>query len=186
MNNISSNFPVTNEEYLELNDRFGKLAEYAAWQLIKANSRNNHTDSQEDVAQELRISLLRAGSYYKRQIYIETCLELCWKYARDKFILRIVEELIELWKNKTRHGANRQKFGPHQEKLLYLLTKRLVPKKHWPSPQAPLKFDARFTTYCKNITWNQQKSLGKKITRERCIRSGLTSLSNYDYLAKTY
>ena len=260
MNNISSNFPVTNDEYLELNNRFGKLCEYAAWQLIKANSRNNHTDSQEDVAQELKISLLRAGSYYKRQVYIETCLQLCWKYAKDKFIRRMVEELFELWANKTRHGANRQKFGPHQEKLLYRLTKRLVPKREWPSSTAPLRFDPitypfktywigkqqaicfqiernlkayraehgcipktqdkfmdeiikkgniklpqlppghkyiyeqgelmvekpSFTTYCKNITWNQQKSLGKKITRERCIRSGLTSLSSYDYLAKTY
>lgn len=183
MKHIYDNFPVTDTEYLELDDRFGKLCEYASWQLIKKNNRNNHTDSQEDISQDLRISLLRAGSYYKRQKYIESCLELCAKYSKDKFIGVLVAELQNLWNNKTRHGANRQKFGPHQEKLLFSLVRRLVPKNEWPSKKAPLQFDTRFITYCKNITWNQQKAMGKKITRERSLRSGLTSLSDYDYLA---
>ena len=165
-----------------LDEKFGDLCEYAAWQLIKKNSRNNHTDEQTDIAQELRIALIRAGSYYKRQVYVVANLELCTKYAKDRFMKCLVGELCELWKNKTRHGANRQKFGPHQEKLLDKLSRLLVPKSERPSKTAALRIDAKFCTYCKSITWNAQKSMGKKITREKAIRSGQVSLSEYDYL----
>ncbi|NBT59780.1 hypothetical protein EBT16_13450, partial [bacterium] len=67
MKMIQDSFPVTEEEYLLLDGKFGELCEYQAWQLIKKNTRNNHTDSQEDIAQDMRIALLRAASYYKRQ-----------------------------------------------------------------------------------------------------------------------
>ena len=70
MKSIFTQFPVTSEEYEKLDEKFGDLCEYAAWQLIKKNSRNNHTDEQTDISQELRIALIRAGSYYKRQVYI--------------------------------------------------------------------------------------------------------------------
>ena len=183
MNGIMHSFPVTEDEYAKLDEKFGNLCEYASWQLIKKNTRNNHTDEQADIAQELRISLIRAGAYYKRQVYIEACLECCWKYTKDKFVRRIVKELQNLWDNKTRHGANRQKFGPHQEKLLDVITKRSAPRSMRPSKKAQLRMDSKFSTYCKAITWNTQKSMGKKITREKVIRSGQVSLSEYDYLA---
>jgi hypothetical protein len=179
---IHDSFPVTEEEYLLLDKKFGELCEYQAWQLIKKNTRNNHTDSQEDIAQDMRIALLRAASYYKRQCYIESSMELCKKYAKDVVIKSVVRQLANLWKNKTRHGANKQKFGPHQEKMLDKLVKSLVPMKERPDKKAPLRIDAKFTTYCKAITWNAQKSLGKRITREKGIRTGMVSLSEYDYL----
>lgn len=182
MKEIQNAFPITEEEYYELESKFGELCEYQAWQLIKKNTRNNHTDSQEDIAQEMRIALLRAGSYYKRQCYIEKCLDLCSKYAKDEFIKYIVKELKNLWKNKTRHGANRQKFGLHQEKMLDKLVKCVVPIKERPDKKTPLKMDTKFQTYCKAISWNAQKSIGKKITREKTIRTGLVSLSEFDYL----
>lgn len=182
MKHIQESFPVTESEYTMLDDKFGELCEYQAWQLIKKNTRNNHTDSQEDIAQDMRIALLRAASYYKRQCYIERCLELCEKYAKDAVIKGVVKQLKGLWKNKTRHGANKQKFGPHQEKMLDKLVKTLIPKKQRPDRKASLKIDSKFTTYCKAITWNAQKSLGKKITREKSIRTGMVSLSEFDYL----
>jgi hypothetical protein len=185
-NNISQEFPITEEEYSELDKKFGMLCQFAAWQLIKRNNRNNHTDTQEDVVQDLRISLLRAGSYYKRQTYIERCLQLCEEHAKDLFMKTVIKELQNLWNNKTRHGASRQKFGPHQEKLLYKLTKQIVPKNEAPDKNSHLKIDAKFTIYCKNITWNSMKAIGKKITREKGIRSGQVSVSEYDYLAKVY
>ena len=114
MNGIFQDFPISESEYQELDEQFGKLGMYQSWQLIKKNSRNNHINSQEDFAQDLRISLLTAGSYYKRQVYIESCLLLCKKYASDRFLKYLVEGLWDLWKNKTRHGANKQKFGPYQ------------------------------------------------------------------------
>ena len=182
MKGIINSFPITEEEYAKLDEKFGNLCEYASWQLIKKNSRNNHTDEQADIAQELRISLIRAGSYYKRQVYIEACLKLCKEHAKDKFMKYIVKELQTLWDNKTRHGANRQKFGPHQEALLDNMSKKIVPQGVRPSRKAPLRMDVKFTTYCKAITWNTQKSMGKKITREKGIRSGQVSISEYDYL----
>ncbi len=175
-------FPVTNDEFLILEDILGLLAEDVAWKLIKKNSRNNHTENQEDISQEIRMSMLTAGSYYKRQVYIEKCLDLCRSYSSDKFVKTIVKELINLWKNKTRHGANRQKFGPHQEKILDKITRKIVPLENRPSKKAPLRIDSKFKTYCKAIMWNRQKAMGKKITREKGIRGGLVSLSEFDYL----
>jgi hypothetical protein len=62
------------------------------------------------------------------------------------------------------------------------LVRCLVPKDERPNKKAPLVIDTKFTTYCKAISWNQQKSMGKKITREKSIRNGLVSLSQFDYL----
>lgn len=184
MNEILLSFPVNTVEYEKLNEKFGDLCEYAAWQLFKKNSRNNHTDDQQDMSQELRWALIVAGSYYKRQVYIESCLELLEEHVdKDSLLGSIVIELRELWINKTRHGANKQKYGPHQEKIMERLVKKIVPKAVRPSKDAPLRMDTKFNTYCKAITWNKQKAMGKKITREKSIRSGQVSLSEYDYLS---
>lgn len=181
---IMKSWGVSDDDFFILEEKYGNLCEYAAWQLIKKNSNNNHTDSQEDIAQDLRMALLVAGAYFKRQCYIEKCLELCHEYAKDTFIKSLVDELQDLWDNKTRHGANRQKFGPHQEKLLEKLTKKLVPSKFRPSKDDRLKIDSKFSVYAKSITWNRMKALGKKITREKSIRTGMASLSEFDYLAE--
>jgi hypothetical protein len=180
---IQDSFPVTEEEYAILDKKFGELCEYQAWQLIKKNTRNNHTDNQEDIAQDMRIALLRAASYYKRQCYIENCIDLCRKHVKDDVLKSVLKQLMNLWKNKTRHGANKQKFGPHQEKMLDKIVKCVVPTKERPNRKEPLRIDSKFCTYCKAITWNAQKSLGKRITREKSIRTGMVSLSEYDYLA---
>lgn len=179
---IGIDFPITEEEFLELDKRFGNLAQYAAWQLYKKNTKSNHTDEQADIAQDLNLALLRAGSYYKRQVYIESCLEMCEEYADDGFLKLIIQELKCLWKNKTRHGASRQKFGPMQEQILNKITNTIIPPEKVPDKKASLRLDAKFSTYAKAITWNAQKAMGKKITKERGLRQGLVSLSEYDYL----
>ena len=179
---ITQRFPIKNEEYLELEKAFANLCRYAAWQLLKKNAKNNHTDDFEDINQELLISIIRAGSYYKRQIYIEQCFAAAKKFVRDEFILFVLQELENLWHNRTRHGANRQKFGLPQEKLLERIIHQVVPKESRPDRCQPLRIDTKFATYCKAITWNAQKSMGRKITREKGIRTGQVSLSDYDYL----
>jgi len=186
MQNICKEWNISNDEYFILNEKFGDLCEYQSWDLIKRNTRCNHTDEQTDIAQELRMALIRAGSYYKRQVYIEKCLELCLSFASDKITKKVIAGLQDLWDNKTRHGANRQKFGPEQEKLLEKMVRKIVPKKDRPDRNANLELDAKFTTYCKSITWNAQKAMGKKITREKQIRSQSVSLSEYEYLAEKY
>jgi hypothetical protein len=182
---IVNAFPITEQEYEILDEKFGKLCHYASWQLQKKNSRNNHTNDPDDDVQELRIALLRAGSYYKRQTYIESCFVTLNKHVKDRFIKRIVRRLEKLWVDRRRHGANRQTFGPFQEVILDRLVKKHVPKACRPTRDAPLKIDGKFSTYLKQIVWNAQKSLGKKITREKSWRTGLTSLSEYEYLAHT-
>jgi len=130
MREIIHEFPITEKEFLELDRKFSKLCWHAAHELKKKNSNNNYIDDAEDIKQELQMSMLRAGSYYKRQIYIE----------------------------------------------------KFVPKEEKPDKEAALKIDSKFATYCKAIVWNGQKSMGKKITREKSIRSGMVSLSEFDYL----
>ncbi len=178
-------FPVTNEEYKTLDEMFGKLAHYAAWQLVKKNVKNNHTDDPEDIAQELRWAIIRAASYFKRQVYLENSMAAARLYVRDPLVISVLDELEQLWRNRTKHGANKQKFGQHQELILDDIVLKYVPDKDRPSKSASLQINRKFTTYCKAITWNCQKSIGKKITREKAIRSGIVSLSEYDYLVSS-
>jgi hypothetical protein len=183
MSEIFKNFPVTTDEFDVLNEKYGRLCHKISWDLIKRNGKNNHTDEQEDINQEILISLMQAVSYYKRQTYIQKCLELCQKYARGrKFLFIMVRELQSLWKNKKRHGAGKQKFGVYQEELLEKLVRFLVPKRERPAKNAPLEINSDFGPYCKSIAWNRQRSLGKKISREKPLRMGLTSISEYPYL----
>lgn len=218
---ICDEWPISNGEYEELNDSFGNLARYAAWRLLKQNSKNNHTDEFDDVYQELSCALVRAASYYKRQVYIENCFIRSLEYignleamreletlaamkkylgqearaalARvakcpvrkrtvfDSFLLLVLRELLTLWHNRKRHGASRQKFGFFQEVLLETIVKKAVPKRCRPERGQLLQIDCWFTRYCKAICWNRQKSMGKKITKEKAMRSSTVSLSEHDY-----
>lgn len=182
MKQICNNFPITCDEYDELQKKFGKLCYYAAHQLKKKNTNNNSTEDIEDINQELQLSIVRAGSYYKRQTYIENCLNLLETHTKDKIFRLFIENLKDLWKNRTRHGASHQKFGDYQEYLLDILMNKFVPKEKIPNKLRCLKIDKKFITYCKAILWNGQKLIGKKITKEKNIRTGLCSLSEYDYL----
>jgi hypothetical protein len=184
MKAICEQFPLSNSEWNELEEKFGDLAHYAAWQLLKMNAKNNHTDEIEDIAQELRWSIYRAGCYYKRQVYIESCLKAVLQHVKDPVILNIVRELEDLWKNRTRHGANRVKYGEFQQDLLEQIIDSHVPQEDRPDKTKALNIDTKFITYCKAITWNHKKSMGKKITREKSWRTGLVSLSEYDYMGQ--
>ena len=178
-------FKVTDQEWNDLlMPKFDNLVAFASWQLRRRNAQNNMIDTDiEDIIQDLRIAVLRAGVYYKRQRYIEECLAVADRCVRDRFVRRILNQLKHLWKERTKHGANKRKFGEHQELILHRLVQNCVPSDKRPDPKAPLVVDQKFMTYCKQITWNQQKSLGRKITRDRSIRSGCCSLSDYVYLA---
>jgi hypothetical protein len=180
---IVNKYPITSEEYEVLDKKFGNLCHYAAWQLKKRNSQNSMVNDPDDDVQELRIALIRAGSYYKRQCFIEASFEALSVHIKDKFIRSLVSQLEKLWIDRRRHGANRQKFGDFQETILERLVRKYVPKNNRPAISTPLSIDVKFATYCKQIVWNAQKALGKQITREKSWRSGLVSLSEYDYLA---
>lgn len=182
MKSICQSFPITSKEFEELNKSFGKLCYYAAHQLQKKNCKNNYTDDFDDINQELQLSIIRAGSYYKRQIYIEKCFDSVSDKKFNLFIEKIITKLKDLWQNRTRHGANRQKFGMKQEIILDKIIEKFISKSKRPNRNAELEIDTKFATYCKAIVWNGQKSMGKKITREKAIRSGQVSLSEFNYL----
>lgn len=182
MLSVFKNFPVSDQEYTKLNKKFGQLCYYASWQLIRKNSANNHQFDIEDVSQELMVAVLRAASYYKRQVYIDTSLQALSAVKMDKTSRMIVKELINLWNNRTRHGASRQKFGDYQEQIMENFCKNFLPKQEIPNKERELLIDTKFLTYCKQILWNATKHLGRKISREKPIRTGLVSLSDHDYL----
>lgn len=175
-------FRITDEEYAELDNKFGDLCHFVAWDLKRKNSKNNFTDEIEDIAQDLKWSLSKACVYTKRQRYIEASLGVVKKHVKDPYLKLIVKELETLWANRTRHGANKQKFGQYQEGILETLVHIYVPKDEQPNRSSKLEIDKKFTTYCKSIVWNCSKNLGKKITRDRRIRSGLVSLSEWSFL----
>ncbi len=182
MQTVVNNWPISLEEYEELEKQFIKLCHKQAWILLGMNWKNNCSDEQEDIVQDLRIAMIKAASYYKRQTYIEKSFNALKTNVDDPFILRIVNELEDLWDNRTRHGANRQKFGEHQETILERLVKKCVPKSQRPDRNAPIVIDSKFKTYCKQITWNELKQKGKKITREKFWRTGMVSISEFDFL----
>lgn len=185
LESITNKYPISSEEYEILDSKFGKLCHYAAWQLKKRNSKNSMVNDPEDDVQELRIALMRAGSYYKRQLYIQSSFRVLEIYVADKFNRMLLKQLIDLWQDRRRHGANRQKFGEFQEVILEHLVRRYVPLDQRPDINTPIKVDVAFSVYAKRIIWNAQKALGKQITREKSWRSNLVSLSEYDYLAHT-
>ena len=180
---IVNTYPIGNEEYKQLEAKFGNLCHYASWELKKKNSNNSLTNDPEDDVQELRIALLRAGSYYKRQTYIENCFKSLRRLVKDKVNKSILRKLNKLWKDRRRHGANRQKFGEYQELILEKLVENYVPKNKKTEKNAKLCIDTKFSIYAKQIVWNAQKNLGKQITREKSWRTGLVSLSEFCYLA---
>ena len=182
MNYIYKNFPVTIDEFNQLFKQLGKLCYKAGWQLKSKNINNDAIYDAYDFHQDLICAMIKAGSYSKRQVYIERSLELVKEYAVDDFIKDVVDELMDLWENRTRHGANRQKFGEYQEIMLDELVSQIVPDERRPSKAQPLLIDTQFIIYCKQIIWNTQKSLGKHITKRKPLRANQVSLSDYSYL----
>lgn len=180
---IAKDFPVTSDEYAELEKELGRLCYKAAWVLKERNYNNNFYDDTEDIVQQFRIDMMRAASYYKRQTYIESCLAALEEHVEDKFIKHVIDVLWSLWKDRKRHGAYRQKFGPYQEAILERLVRKHVPKEYRPDRDAMLVVSDDFRVYCKHVIWNSQRSMGKKITRDKSWRSGLVSLSEFDYHA---
>lgn len=181
MQYILKTYPVSEEEYLILEKQFGKLVHFVSWSLIKGNSKQNHTHEQEDLSQEFRISMLQASSYYKRQIFIERSLTLLTE-VQDENLKPILNELKDKWEKRKHHGANRQKFGIEQEDVLDDLIFKYIPEDKRPNKAEGLVIDYKFKTYLKSIVWNRQRNLGKKISKESEIRSGMASLSEFDFL----
>ena len=226
MQTVTSSYPITDDEYQALERAFGQLCHKVAWGFLSKNYNNQHTEDQSDIVQRLRIDMMRAGSYYKRQRFIENGLDVLIDHVSDPVVCRVVGELIEVWESRRRgdqedrglsnlqrkiidrHASNpslkkvvsdlaktwkrqlkaetkRRKFGQLQESILESLLKKHVPSSIRPSRLESLDIDEKFATYCKQIIYNSVKSLGKRVTKEKSYRSGMVSLSEFDYLCES-
>ena len=176
-------FRINAQEFQALEEKFGQLCLFASWQLMQNNSKNNHQLDVEDIKQELLMAVIRAGSYYKRQTYIESCFEALINHIPAEGIFNKTYEVLKnLWKNKTHHGAYRRKFGDLQEEILEKLVCKFVPMEERPDIKLALNINTKFVIYTKQIIWNAARHLGKKITKEKSIRFGQVSLSEHEYL----
>jgi hypothetical protein len=183
LRNIFRSFKLTDAEFEMLRKKFGDLCKYEAWQLLRKNLKNNHTDELEDIEQDLLLAMAKAGIYYKRQTYIEECIRQAKKHVKDPFLSKMVVSLSNLWDRRKFHGASRQTFGQKQERVLNQIISTL-PFDQRPNPKKPLVMCDELIIYCKGITWNQQRALGRKISKERSIRTGCVSLSEYNFLSQ--
>ena len=80
-------FAISSDEYEVLEKEFSQLCYFVSWQLMQNNCKNNHQHEIDDFKQELLLSVIRAGSYYKRQTWIESVFELLNKYIPEDAII---------------------------------------------------------------------------------------------------
>jgi hypothetical protein len=182
VNTIFDTYRLNNSEYQEIDVKYGRLCYKIFSELKRKNTRNNYTEELDDVLQDLRIALIKAGCYTKRQAYLQGCMKALKQHLADPFLQLVLAELERLWSRRRHHGAHRQCFGIYQEDMLENLAEKCLPPEAKPDKNAALIVDATFGRYCKAIAWNCQKNIGKKITRERSIRGGLVSLSQNDFI----
>lgn len=182
---IVKDFPISDQEYHQLESEFGNLCHFQAWRLIRWNSFSNLADDPDDFIQDLKISMLQAGSYYKRQVFMESCFQALARviYSLDRQAREELLLLRGLWKDRRRHGARKQKFGPQHERSLQDLVDKYLPPEARPRRDKPLVIDKDVRIYIRSCTWNQQRSMGKKIKKESAIRVGQVSLSEFDVVS---
>lgn len=184
MDYIMAKYPVSDEEYEELEKKFDRLCCYVAWQFRKRNVQNMFSRDQcgEDEIQNVRIALLRAACYYKRQLYILACFQVLNEHIKDKPGRMVLEELQILWRNRKKRGAKKQQFGEYQEIILDKLVQYYVPPHKRPPKNPRLVIDKVFSTYAKQIMWNEMRAMGKKMTKEKQHTGGLISLSKFEQI----
>lgn len=176
-------FSLSNDEWMQLHKQFHKLSCFQARSLVDRNNMGSHTDDYEDIEQEMRQHVVIAAMYHKRQCFIDDSFKVLKGYVKNKKDTREFLQLEMLWVKKRTEDGVKQKFGREQEARLQKMIDELVPEGERPDPSNPLRFTEQFITYCKQITWNRIRTLGRNISKQKPIRSGLVSISSYNYLA---
>lgn len=174
---IQKRYPITNEEFEVLEKKYGKLCWFAASKLASSNKKSE--EDLQDFHSEILIGMFRAGSYYKRQTFIENVLEYlnkCRVYmsAEDLTSLKM---LIKTWDRKADFTEI------HEVIIRDILAKyqdAIADKT--PSDTFTLQFNEKFEVYCKAIIWNTKKSLGQSISKENEHRCQEVSLDEWGFL----
>src|SRR5580704_12609511 len=152
---VISDFALTDAEYAAIEPQWDNLVHFAAWQHLRSNAGNRHTDDEADLAQSLRLSLLTAGAYYKRQSWVEAAFAA----LEGRCSGADLDDLNSRWANRKRR-AKTQPFGDEQERQLEDLVLRYVPPDKRPDKTASLVADECFARYAKAIIWNTLKANG--------------------------
>lgn len=174
---IQKRYPVTDSEFEILEKKYGKLCWFAASKL--ASSNNKSEEDLQDFHSEILIGMFRAGSYYKRQTFIENVFEFldnCKIYMKNED-LNILKTLKTCWNRK----AN---FTEKQEVIIRELLEEYKNSSNInaPSEKDPLLMDSKFDIYCKAIIWNTQKALGQNISKENEHKNKEISLDEWSFL----
>ena len=171
---IQKRYPVTDEEFDYLVQKYGKLCWFAATKL--GNQKHRLPEDLSDFHSEIQLGMCRAGSYFKRQTFLEKCfthLEQSDLSSEDKSIL---EEIQKIWNTK------KALFGEKEEDRLLELFNKYRDNVDF-SDHDRLIFNEKFEVYCKSIIWNTTKTLGEHISRENSLRASEISLDEYPFIA---
>lgn len=174
---IQKKYPVTNEEFEVLEKKYGKLCWFAASNLTYSN-RKSEEDLQ-DFHSEILIGMFRAGSYYKRQTFIENVFEYLdkCKIYMEPIDISSLQTLKNTWKRKA-------DFNETHEVIIREILKKYEDaiNEDAPKDNLTLQFDEKFEIYCKSIIWNTKKSLGQSISKENKYKCKEISLDEWEFL----
>jgi len=174
---IQKRYPITNQEFEVLEEKYGKLCWYAATNLAFTNGKSE--EDRQYFHSEILIGIFRAGSYYKRQTFIENVFEYLDKYKDEMESSDIfnLEKLKDTWK----HKAN---FTETHEIIIREILKKYenISKEECPKDNFSLIFDDKFEIYCKAIIWNTKKSLGQAISKDNENRRKEVSFDDCQFL----
>ena len=183
---IQKRYSISNDEYKILEEKYDKLCWFAANKLTYSNKKSE--EDLQDYHSDIQIGMFRAGSYYKRQCFLEAVFSYM-KYCKLFMEPKEIEELTALKSMWSSHKT-RSSFGITQEDQLIILLKKYEgvaskpngAKIEIPNINTTLKFDRNFEVYCKAIIWNTKKSLGQQISKENADRNNEISLSEWEFL----
>lgn len=181
---IQKRYPISTKEYKSLDEKYGKLCWYAAQKLTSSIRRG--CEDLDDFHSEIVIGMCRAGSYYKRQIYIEGLFKFFEQRDLQDYISCGDQYKLETIQNKWTN--KKSSFQETDENELIALSKKytgIVKQKQCgslPKQIQPLTFSQKFQIYCKAIIWNTCKSLGQQINKENMHRCAEISLDEWGFL----
>ena len=192
---IQKRYPVTDAEFEVLDEKYGKLCWFAASKLASAN-RKSEEDLQ-DFHSEILIGMFRAGSYYKRQTFIEST----FKYLDKSRVFMSSEDLADLNLLQKMWYQRKAYFTEIHEVLIREVLGKYTDalEEKTPSDKEPLEFNPAnqktyvnangetkkvnpFEVYCKAIIWNTKKSLGQAISKENEHKCKEVSLDEWNFL----
>jgi hypothetical protein len=171
---IQKRYPISDQEYGELDKKYGKLCWFAASKL--AGKQHRTPEDLDDFHAEIQIGMCRAGSYYKRQTFIEKAFDYLDQHKLSKDDKSKINDLKEIWFTK------KSAFTEDKEDILRAILDSKQKETKEIDGNVSLEFDEKFKIYCKAIIWNTAKALGQQISKENSARASEMSLDECPFI----